>query len=37
MMAEGVTGRVEPKMLPVRKTASAVAAMPVTERPPVPA
>jgi hypothetical protein len=27
MMAEGVTGSVEPKMLPVMKMASAVAAM----------
>jgi hypothetical protein len=28
MMADGVTGRVVAKMLPVRKTASAVAEMP---------
>ena len=37
MMAEGVTGRVAVKMLPVRKTASAVAVRPVTETWPVPA
>ena len=37
MIAEGVTGSAAPKMLPVIKTASAVAAMPVTERPPLPA
>lgn len=37
MMAEGVTGRLAPKLLPVRKTASAVAAMAETARPPLPA
>ena len=37
MMAEGVTGRVEPKMLPVMKTASAVAAMEVAAVRPLPA